>query len=196
MMMFYFFSRWVLKFFLIILFRVKVHGLQNEPALGPVVLCSNHRSLIDPPLVGCFLNRKVHFMAKAELFKIPIFSSFLRNYGVIPVSRGGMNMETIKSAIRTLKQGNMLAIFPEGTRQKGNALGEGKKGAASLVFRSGAKVLPVAIVGDYKLFQPLKVVYGESFDASAFADLPPAEQLDAMTQKIMSSIQALIDQNS
>ncbi len=194
--MFYLLSRWLLKMFLYGVYRMKVLGVANEPHSGPVLVCSNHRSLLDPPLVGCFLQRKVHFMAKTELFRIPIFSTMIRNYGAIPVARGGFNMETLKLAIQMLKQGNMLAIFPEGTRQRGTLVGEGKKGAASIALRSGAKVLPVAIIGNYRWFQPMTVIYGEAFNAAEFESLPPAEQNDALTRKIMSSIQTMIDSHA
>jgi 1-acyl-sn-glycerol-3-phosphate acyltransferase len=107
-----------------------------------------------------------------------------------------MSMETMKTAIKVLKEGNMLVVFPEGTRQKSEKLGEGKKGAASMALRSGASILPVAIIGSYKPFRRMKVVYGEPFDAAAaVSHLPPAEQGDALTAKIMSAIQALLDRH-
>jgi len=195
--MFYIFSRWVVRVVLTFLYRVKVYGLEHEPLEGPVILCSNHRSNLDPPLVACYLRRKVHFMAKAELFKIPGFSQLIRHYGAFPVTRGGMNMETLKNAIQIVKQGNMLVIFPEGSRQKSGKLGEGKKGAASIALRGGAKIFPVAVIGEYKLFRPMKVVYGEPFDAAeAAAGEPSAKQGDVLTEKIMSSIQQLLDHHS
>ena len=195
--MFYIFSRWVVRTVLTFLYRVKVYGLEHEPPDGPVILCSNHRSNLDPPLVACYLQRKVHFMAKAELFNIPGFSHLIRHYGAFPVTRGGMNMETLKNAIQIVKQGNMLVIFPEGTRQKSGKLGEGKKGAASIALRGGAKIFPVAVIGEYKLFRPMKVVYGKPFDAAeAVAGEPSAKQGDVLTEKIMSSIQQLLDEYS
>jgi 1-acyl-sn-glycerol-3-phosphate acyltransferase len=194
---FYLFTRWVVRMLLNVLFFVRTSGNAHEPADGPVVVCGNHRSLLDPPFVACYLKRKVHFMAKAELFKIPVFSAMIRNYGAFPVARGGMSMETMKTAIKVLKEGNMLVVFPEGTRQKSAALGEGKKGAASLALRSGAKILPVAIIGEYKLFRPMKVIYGEPFDAAAaVAHLPSSEQGDVLTEKIMNAIKDILDRHN
>ncbi|MCI3920264.1 1-acyl-sn-glycerol-3-phosphate acyltransferase [Paenibacillus sp. TRM 82003] len=193
---FYLFSRWVARQLLNLLFFVRATGSDNAPADGPVVVCANHRSLLDPPFVACYLRRKVHFMAKAELFNIPVFSAMIRNYGAFPVNRGGMSMETMKTAIKVLKEGNMLVIFPEGTRQETAKLGPGKKGAASMALRSGAAILPVAIIGDYRPFRRMKVVYGEPFDAAAaVGHLPPSEQGDALTEKIMVAIQELLDRN-
>jgi 1-acyl-sn-glycerol-3-phosphate acyltransferase len=190
---FYLFTRWVVRLFLNVFFLVRTTGNHHEPIEGPVVVCGNHRSLLDPPFVACYLKRKLHFMAKAELFQIPVFSAMIRSYGAFPVHRGGMSMEAMKNAIKVLKEGNMLVVFPEGTRQKSTELGAGKKGAASLALRSGAKILPVAIIGDYKFFRPMKVVYGESFEAAAaVGHLPSSEQGDALTEKIMGAIKELL----
>lgn len=194
----YFFSRWLLRVMLYVCFRIRTVGTEYEPLSGPVIICSNHRSSLDPPFVGCFLKRKVHFMAKAELFKVPVFSSMIRSYGAFPVQRGGMTMDTMKSAIKLLKDGRMMAVFPEGTRQKQktHALGAGKKGAASIALRSGAQILPVAIIGDYRLFRPMTVAYGKPFDPrDAVGTLPASEQTEALTAKIMSSIQELLDRH-
>lgn len=195
--MLYTISRAVVRLLLKIVFRVRASGGSNEPPEGPVVVCGNHRSLLDPPMIACFLKRQVKFMAKAELFNIPVFSSFIRGCGAFPVNRGGMSMETMKTAINVLKEGNMLVIFPEGTRQKAGKLGEGKKGAASMALRSGARILPVAIIGPYKPFRRMRIVYGEPFDAAeAVADVPSSERGDVLTAKIMSAIQDLLDRHS
>lgn len=194
--MFYLFSRWVVKQMLLLIFRVRSSGNEHEPPDGPVVVCGNHRSLLDPPMVACFLKRKVHFMAKAELFNIPGFGALIRNYGAFPVNRGGMTMETMKTAVKVLKAGNMLVVFPEGTRQKSGELGPGKKGAASLALRSGAKILPVAIIGEYRWFRPMRIVYGRPIDAAeAVGHLPSSEQSDALTDRIMSAIKELLERN-
>ncbi len=194
--MVYVVSRAIVRRLLSTIFLVKSVGAHHEPATGPVVVCGNHRSFLDPPIIACFLRRQVTFLAKAELFRIPGLSWFIRSCGAFPVQRGGMSMETMKTAIKVLKEGNMLVVFPEGTRQKTEKLGEGKKGAASMALRSGANILPVAIVGSYKPFRRMKVVYGEPFDAAAaVSHLPPAEQGDALTARIMSAIQALLDQH-
>ncbi|WP_309118674.1 lysophospholipid acyltransferase family protein [Paenibacillus sp.] len=194
--MVYVVARAIVRRLLSIIFLVKSVGADREPASGPVVVCGNHRSFLDPPIIACYLRRQVTFLAKAELFRIPVLSWFIRSCGAFPVQRGGMSMETMKTAIKVLKEGSMLVVFPEGTRQKTEKLGEGKKGAASMALRSKANILPVAIIGSYKPFRRLKVVYGEPFDAAeAVAHLPPAEQTDALTARIMSAIQDLLDRH-
>lgn len=195
--MLYLFCRWVVRCILTLLYRVEAVGAGQVPAEGPLVLCGNHRSSLDPPLVACYLPRRVRFMAKAELFRVPGFSALIRALGAFPVNRGGVTMETMKTAVKVLKEGSVLVIFPEGTRQKSGKLGEGKKGAASMALRSGANVVPVAIVGSYKPFRRMKIVYGQPFDAKArVSHLPPSEQSDALTAQIMSEIQSLLDRHA
>lgn len=174
-----------------ILFRWEVIGIENVPTSGGIVLCSNHISLWDPPFVGSPLDRIVHFMAKAELFKIPVFGWGIRKVGAFPVKRGGVSKESIKLALQLLKDGKILAVFPEGTR--GNTGGMGKKGAAMLALKSGAAVVPAAIIGEYKLFRKQTVIYGKPVDLSEFADAG-ADQLEAATEKIMATIRQMIDQ--
>jgi len=196
-MLFYRFSRVIVRSTMTFLFRTEVIQPELVPAEGPVILCSNHRSNFDPPLVACYLKRQVKFMAKAELFKIPGFSWLIRTLGAFPVQRGGMSMETMKTAIRLLQEGHVLVVFPEGTRQKTKQLGEGKKGAASMALRSGAKIVPVAMIGDYKPFRRMKIVYGRPIDpAEAVAGLPPAERGEALTARIMKEIGDLIARHS
>ena len=195
-MWFYKVCRVIVRSAMTFLFRTEVIDPHHVPAEGPVILCSNHRSYFDPPLVACYLNRQVKFMAKAELFSIPGFSWLIRTLGAFPVKRGEMSMEAMRTAIRVLKEGFVLVVFPEGTRRKNGELGEGKKGAASLALRSGAKIVPVAMIGDYKPFRRMKIVYGKPIDAAAVADLAPAERGEALTARIMKDIRDLIVRHS
>src|SRR5690349_2481167 len=84
-------------------FRLEAIGRTNIPNEGPVILCSNHLSNLDPPVVGTPLNRKVHYMAKAELFNIPVFGSIIKNLGAFPVKRGGVSKESIRAALKLLQ---------------------------------------------------------------------------------------------
>ncbi len=172
-------------------FRLRVHGRDHIPEQGPIILCSNHISNMDPPLVGLPLSRRVHFMAKAELFKVPVLGYLIKSVGAFPVKRGGVSKESIKIALTLLRQGNMLGIFPEGTRR--NQDGAAKRGAAALALRSNAKVVPVAIIGRYKLFAKLAIHYGEPLDLSDCKDDEGNPSPDLATEKIMSAIQKLLD---
>lgn len=171
------------------IFRWEIHGLENIPAAGPTILCANHISNWDPPFIGSPLDRPVHYMAKEELFRVPVFGWLIRQFGAFPVRRGGVSKESIKLALQLLGQGRVMGVFPEGTRK--NTGGVGKKGAAMLALKSGATVIPVAIVGNYKPFRKMKVFYGKPVDLSEFAE-GGADVLEAATDKIMAAIRSMI----
>jgi 1-acyl-sn-glycerol-3-phosphate acyltransferase len=190
--MLYRLGRFLFRILFTVCFRLRVIGRENVPAHGAVVLCANHTSLLDPPLLGTPLQRKVHFMAKAELFDIPLLGTIISKVGAFPVKRGGVSKESIRLAISLLKEGSMMGIFPEGTRS--NAGGMGKKGAASLALKSGATVVPVAIIGSYSLFRPMKIVYGKPMDLSAYAGAS-SEDLEKATEAIMTKIRSIHQAN-
>lgn len=171
-----------------LLFRLRAEGLENVPASGPVILASNHVSNLDPPTVGVLLRRKIHFMAKVELFKVPVLGPIITRLGAFPVNRGGVSKEAIKSAISLLDEGKMMAIFPEGSRNNGGA---GKKGMALIAHRSGAVIVPAAIVGDYKLFGKTTVVYGRPIDPKAIIDPHKDDPLAQITDAVMNRIREL-----
>jgi 1-acyl-sn-glycerol-3-phosphate acyltransferase len=187
--MLYRLGRSLLRLLFLVLFRLEAHGRENIPADGPLILCGNHRSNFDPPMLGTPLTRELFFMAKAELFNIPVFGPILKRVHAFPVKRGGVSKDSIRLAIQLLKDGNAMCIFPEGTRK--NAGGVGKKGAASLALKSNAVVIPVAIIGNYKPFRRMAVYYGKQVDLSEFAQ-GTSEQLEAATDKIMSEIRAMV----
>ncbi|MUT65503.1 1-acyl-sn-glycerol-3-phosphate acyltransferase [Paenibacillus sp. NEAU-GSW1] len=176
------------------LFRLKAVGIENIPTDGPVVLASNHISNFDPPTVGIKLKRKVHYMAKQELFDIPVFGPLIKGLGAFPVKRGGVSKEAIRSAISLLQEGKVMGIFPEGTRHQAEGAAA-KKGAAMIAIRSGATVVPVAIVGKYKPFSKMKVVYGKPVDLSAFIHDSSPDMLERVTEAIMVRIRELQQQH-
>jgi 1-acyl-sn-glycerol-3-phosphate acyltransferase len=187
--MLYRFARALLRLLFLLLFRLKAYGKENVPEEGPLVLCGNHRSLFDPPLLGTPLRRELFFMAKEELFRIPIFGWLIHRVHAFPVKRGGVSKESIRLSIQLLKDGNAMCIFPEGTRN--NAGGVGKKGAAMLALKSNAVVIPVAIIGNYKPFRRMAVYYGKPIDLSEYTQ-GTSEQLEAATDKIMNEIRAMV----
>ncbi|MDF2657662.1 MAG: 1-acyl-sn-glycerol-3-phosphate acyltransferase [Paenibacillus sp.] len=187
-MQLYRFGRFVCRVFFNTFFRLEVSGTENVPEQGAVILASNHISTLDPPLVGTPLKRVVRFMAKEELFKVPVLGTIIRNVGAFPVKRGGVSKESIRHALQLLKEGGVMGIFPEGTRGGGM----GKKGAASLALRSGAVVIPVGIIGNYKMFSKIKIVYGKPVDLSAYRESTSSDSLEQATEHIMSSIRELL----
>lgn len=189
--MIYIFCCSVLRLLYKLLFRLEASGLEHIPKEGGVLLCSNHISLYDPPTIGILLKRKVHFMAKKELFDVFGFGWLIKQLGAFPVKRGGVSKESIKTSLTLLRTGHVIGIFPEGTRSKGEESGIGKKGAATFALRSDAAVIPVAIIGNYKLFRKMRVVYGPPLDLSEFKEGKGADAAELATAKIMASIAEL-----
>ena len=131
-----------------LLFRLEVVSPGMVPATGPVLLVSNHVSVLDPPLVGASAPRPLHFMAKEELFRIPLLGSLIRALNARPVRRDGSDTRALKAALALLQEGRALLVFPEGTRGvEGQPLREGKAGVGMLAVLSGAPVVPVYVSG-------------------------------------------------
>lgn len=174
-------------------YRWQVIGRENVPADGSVILCANHISLWDPPLLGCGIERMVHFMAKEELFKIPVISFLITRFGAFPVKRGAGDRAAIRSTLKILEEGKILGIFPEGTRSKTGEVGQGMSGIAMFAMKSDAQVVPVAIVGPYRLFRPVTIIYGKPIDLSSYKEgKSSGETLKEVTELIMQNIRNLI----
>jgi 1-acyl-sn-glycerol-3-phosphate acyltransferase len=130
-----------------LLFRLEGRGAEHVPPRGPVLLVANHSSFLDPPLVGGVAPRPVSFMAKAELFRVPLLGPLIKRLNARPVRREGADAGALRTALRILQDGGVLLMFPEGTRGPEGTLREPKPGAAMLAVLSGAPVVPVFIVG-------------------------------------------------
>jgi len=130
-----------------LLFGLEGRGMAHVPARGPVLLVANHSSFLDPPLVGGVAPRPLSFMAKAELFRVPLFGGLIRRLNARPVRREGTDAGALRTALRILQEDGVLLMFPEGTRGPEGELREPKPGAAMLAVLSGAAVVPVFIRG-------------------------------------------------
>jgi 1-acyl-sn-glycerol-3-phosphate acyltransferase len=188
--MLYRFCRFILRILFLGLYRLEARGISNIPLVGPVILCSNHKSLQDPITLGVWVPRKVHYMAKAELFRIPLFGPLIKAVGAFPVKRGGVSKEAIRTAISLLQDGHVMGIFPEGTRNEN--VGMGKRGAVSMAIRSKAQVVPVALLGDYRPFRKMLAVYGTPIDLSSYAEQSTSESMEEATELIMSRIREML----
>ena len=172
--------------------RLHVEGEDNIPAEGPLVIASNHLSLLDPPVIGAAATRKVHFMAKQELF-VPILGTIYKALGAFPVRRGGADRAAIKHGIDILKDNKVLAIFPEGTRSKTGKLGKAEPGALMMASKAMATIVPV-IGTDYRrqgrIWPKVTVRFGKPiyFPADAVVN---KELLHDMTENLMQRIAAL-----
>ncbi|XID94242.1 lysophospholipid acyltransferase family protein [Paenibacillaceae bacterium WGS1546] len=189
--MLYRFARIILRVAYILLYRLEPRGVDNIPREGPVVLCSNHKSLQDPITLGVWVPRKVHYMAKEELFRIPVFGSLIRAVGAFPVKRGGVSKEAIRTAIALLQSGKVMGIFPEGTRNQ--AVGMGKRGAVSMAIRAKAVIVPVALIGEYRPFRKMLAVYGAPIDLTPYAEQGTTESMEEATELVMSRIREMLE---
>jgi len=135
------------------LFRGHLIGRENIPQKNSFIMVSNHGSLLDPPLLGHALGRNISFMAKAELFKIPLLGFIIKACGAYPVKRGVVDKNTIKTACKKLSNNNSIGIFIDGTRQKNGRVNKPKQGAALLAFKNQKLLLPVAIVNSHRLIK-------------------------------------------
>jgi 1-acyl-sn-glycerol-3-phosphate acyltransferase len=128
-------------------FGLRVRGAEHVPARGPALIVSNHQSILDPPVIGGAARRQIYFLAKAELFRIPMFGSLIRALHARPVRREGSDPGALRTAAQLLGEGKALLVFPEGTRSLNGRLGEGKPGVGMLAVTSGAPVVPVYVSG-------------------------------------------------
>jgi 1-acyl-sn-glycerol-3-phosphate acyltransferase len=190
---FYSFARSVVNGVFRPLYRIEVKGQEHFPKEGGVLLCTNHIHNFDPIIVGITTKRPVHFMAKEELFHVPVLGKIVPHLNAFPVKRGMSDREALRKGLRILKDGNVLGLFPEGTRSKTGELGEGLAGAGFFALRTEAHVLPCAIIGPYKSFSKLQVIYGKPIDMSKIRK--EKVSADEATRVIMDEIRKLIDNN-
>lgn len=177
-------------------FRCKVVGSDNIPKQGGVIIAANHLSLWDPPLAATFVPRYVHFMAKEELFKIPVFGYVIRKLRSFPVRRGASDRAAIRAAITLLNDGHCLGLFPEGTRSKTGAIRKAESGLALIALKAGVPVVPTAVIGTNKImsksnFLPkLEVRYGKPIQF--VSDQTDKAALQEFSQKIMNEIEKMM----
>lgn len=175
--------------------RTRIIGLENIPENGAFILAANHVSNWDPPFLGTFIKREVCYMGKEELFKNPVMAWACRNLHVFPVKRGAADKTAIKTAVKILKDGKCLGIFPEGTRSKTGKLGKAEAGVSLIAAMTKAPIIPAAIVNTEKIFSSevkfprLAVVYGKPIQFTG--STKDKEALANFAQSIMNEIAKL-----
>ena len=139
--------RAILVPFFLIYFRMQRIGREHLPRRGPLLLASNHRSFLDPFVIGTLVRRPVYYMAKRELFENRLLGWLLNGLGAFPVDRGAGDSEAMETARAILARGDCVVCFPEGTRVRPGPLGEPRRGVGRLALQTGAPVAPVAVIG-------------------------------------------------
>ncbi|WP_344837388.1 lysophospholipid acyltransferase family protein [Actinocorallia longicatena] len=195
------------------LFRVKIEGRENIPATGPLIVASNHLSFIDSYVIPItLLPLKVVFLAKAEYFdtkgvKGALSRWFFTSMGMIPVERGdgASAMGSLEQSARIVQEGHVFGIYPEGTRSLDGRLYRGRTGAGWVVLKTGARVLPVGLIGTPdlqpvgsrlpKIGQRVVVRIGAPLEFGQYAEDPPGKARRAITDEIIGAIQKLTGQD-
>jgi 1-acyl-sn-glycerol-3-phosphate acyltransferase len=184
---------------------MRVDGARNVPRTGGVLICSNHVSHLDPPLVGTACPRMVFHMAKRELFKVPALTWFMRQIGTIMVHRG-QGRQAILDAVDYLRKGRAVIIFPEGTRSKDGVLMKGHTGAIVIAISADAPLQPTVIIGSEKAMTkgskaikpvPVTVRFGEPYTISYDGDRThiPKDVLERELRVLMDRIEALLPEH-
>lgn len=179
------------------LYRVELRGRERVPETGPVILCSNHESMLDPWLLGLVTLRPIRYMAKAEFFRMRLLRPLMEAYGTFPVERGSGDRTAVGRAAQLLAENQALGIFPQGTclpyRQR-----PWLRGAARLALACGATIVPVCIVGSERALRPgkfkvglprIRILVGEPITVEQAR--PTVAAAKALTQQIERAVDEL-----
>jgi 1-acyl-sn-glycerol-3-phosphate acyltransferase len=190
-----------------VLWRPKVTGLENLPRTGPVIMASNHLSVVDSFIIPIMVARPVYFLAKNEYFRGPVMRTVMTGLNQIPVDRSGgrASLMALDAALPVLRDGNVLGIFPEGTRSPDGRLYRGRPGVARLALDAGATVVPVGLVGTQKIQPigarlprvgvPVQMRVGAPLDLSPWRDATvDSRVLREIAAALMTEIQKLTGQ--
>lgn len=180
-------------------FHGHAYGLHSVPQRGPLIVVANHASDFDPPLLSCCMRRPVSFMAKEELFQVPLLAQGIRLYGAYPVKRGSPDRSAIRAALAQLDQGWAVGIFLSGTRTSDGRIPDAKLGAALIAAKSQTPLLPVSLWGTHHILPK-----GARFPRPAAVTvrvgeviLPPTsterDELESVTARCVAAIHTLHD---
>ena len=190
--MFYWVCVRLLQFVFLFMFRIKREGHENIPLNGAAILAVNHKSAYDPIVAGMTCPRKLHFMAKAELFKNKLFGKLIKKLGAFPVHRGGGDINAIKTAFKIFDDGNMMLIFPEGKRVKEGQKRRAKPGVAMFAQKACVPVIPVHIDGEYKWMSKITVRYGQPICFEEYKDQKlSAEEIQNLADDVLEKIYSI-----
>ncbi|ACV29048.1 1-acyl-sn-glycerol-3-phosphate acyltransferase [Anaerococcus prevotii] len=178
----------LLKIICFPIFRIKVKGLENIEETDKVIVCANHKSLLDPIFLAISLPQRIYFMAKKELFDKPFVGGFLKALGAFPVDRFGRDLKALRASVALVNEGKILGIFPEGTRVKEVKRENVKDGVAFVALKAKADIMPVEIISTYKPFRKSEILIKKPIAVSEFASLKNKEAMKKMTDRVYDKI--------
>jgi 1-acyl-sn-glycerol-3-phosphate acyltransferase len=191
------------RLFGVLFYRVRVYGREKVPATGGALICANHQSYFDPVLIGLAVDRRMNFLARASLFKNRLFKWLIEFLDAIPIDREGSGFGGLKETLRCLKKGELVLIFPEGTRTRDGQLQPLKPGFCAVARRGNQPIVPVAFDGAYQAWprtswlpqlSTIRVVIGDPILPAAIERLTDEELVATLQQRIHDCFQ--IAQNS
>ena len=187
-----------------LLFRIRVEGVENIPRGEAFVVCANHQSNLDPPMLGVCMPVRLRYMAKEELFRNPVFGNLIRALGAFPIKRGKSDIGALRASMKMIQAGEPVAVFPEGGRSHKGYMRKGKQGAALIAVKSGVNILPVGISGTYRPFHritvrigaviPLDAYFGKKLEAGDLQELTDAQIMPAIAA--LSGVKTYEDRDS
>ena len=178
-----------LHFLLVIVYRVKITGKENVPLTGKYIMCGNHIHALDAAPVVLLAKRQIRFVAKEELFKNPFIRHLGKVFEMIKVKRDSADTEAIKEILRGLKRGDIIGIYPEGTRNGMAKNQEIKTGAAYIALKTKTPVIPFGIKGTFKPFTKIYLNYGKPMDFSKYEENKNDKQIqEKVTEEIMAEV--------
>jgi 1-acyl-sn-glycerol-3-phosphate acyltransferase len=183
-------------------FSIRCLGRQHLPAQGPVLVCANHQSYFDPVIVGLTFNRRLNYLARQTLFRSQSFAWLIDVLGAIPINREGTGLAGLKEGLRRIKEGEMLLIFPEGTRTRDGSVGPFQPGFLMLARRGGVALLPVGLDGAYDAWprnaslprlSSVRVCVGEPLTADEVQQLDDGQLIGELERRVRACFQVARD---
>lgn len=182
----------LVKIYMHLMFKIDIQGEEHMPKEDGFVLCSNHMSNYDPLTVAAFIPREVRFIAKKELFHKRMMAKLLFSLGAFPVDRETTDMKAFKTAIKLLKNNEVLGIFAEGTRVKEGEAKAAKAGVAMFAFKAGVPIVPVAVSSTYRFRSTVYIRYGEPISLEEYQGQKlTTELMEEITEKVMEKIREM-----
>lgn len=178
----------LLKIICIPIFRIRVKGLENIEETDKVIVCANHKSLLDPIFLAISLPQRIYFMAKKELFDKPFVGGFLKALGAFPVDRFGRDLKALRASVALVNEEKILGIFPEGTRVKEAKRENVKDGVAFIALKAKADIMPVEIISTYKPFRKSEILIKKPISVKDFTSLKNKEAMKMMTDRVYDKI--------